>query len=173
MKFHPNDLKENGLLKAGIYQSLRAYLAASTFVSLLRPTHERICKEALEKFKPLVEDNELNQMCDPEEIGTPITEWNQLVRASDKDTKAIYAFHKSEMAKAGHKTDNPETCAWLIAVNLEGQAKGLLMKSMESYTGIHPLKLFGEKQDRYIELLLGMLVPLCNETTQPLTFEMS
>jgi hypothetical protein len=144
-----------------VSSALISVLAATAFLETIRPISESIRQDALVKFKPVVEDNVCGRIT--ESVGKLISRWDDLYLASAEDAKQLYDYHKREMALKGFKADG-ECCPFLVAESTLREAKSILFSVMEPYTGIadrHILQL--EMREKYLQILLGMLVPMASQ----------
>jgi len=173
-KMSQENLMENGKVKAEIYLAVKSHLMASAFLEIMRPVHEKICNEAIKKFKPVVADREHNRVSGTRRrqmVGEPINDWNHLYRADEELFAQMSQYHKEEMAKAGYTVEKPTHCPFLVAEHMQRETVRVLIDTMEPYTGISSEKLWGDKRDKFLDLTLRLLVTLCENSGQTLSLE--
>ncbi|WP_257327127.1 hypothetical protein [Pseudoalteromonas rhizosphaerae] len=144
-----------------VSSALISVLGATAFLEMITPISEGIRKDALDKFKPVVEDSQCGRIT--ESVGKVITRWDDLYLASDDAAKELYDFHKREMALKGFKADG-ECCPFLVAESTLREAKRILFSVMEPYTGIAERQILRlDTREKYLQILLSMLVPVASQ----------
>ena len=143
-----------------VSSALISVLAATAFLETMRPISDGVRQDALDKFKPLVEDNKCGRITD--RVGESITCWDELYLASDEAAKQLYDYHKRELALRGFKAES-ECCPFLVAESTLRECKRILFEVMEPYTGISDRQLLRlEMREQYVNLLLNLLVPIAD-----------
>jgi hypothetical protein len=160
----PDQLLENGIFKAGILAALKSYLYATTVVEEMRPAHAAVSSLAMIKFKPVVEDIEINRSSKraPRIAGERVESYERLYLASDKATDEIYTYYATEMEKRGYTAEG-DKCPWLVACNLQMMSESILIGVMQPYTQISNTNLYIKgKRDEYIKIIVGLLVTIAS-----------
>jgi hypothetical protein len=160
MKMNISKLRElENNVPADIVIAVGTYFNAVAFVEALRPVSDRIRAKALEIFQPTrvpfgIKELDVN-------VGELIERWESLYTTSPELSSKIYAYHRAEMKKAGFIADGDQ-CAFLVAEHLVTEATCCLFDLAMPVTDIDPQSLFLiEQRDKYLKLILGLLVPLC------------
>lgn len=164
MKAAISNMLNNGKLKPELAAATSAVLIATAYLETMRPTYDQACKDAIAKFKPVVEDCEVNQICDEGNIGKPIANVFELFKTSEQSASQIYAFIKDRLSAADFVTTNINHCAFLEAEHSVRTAKTLLIDTMYPYTSIKSEQLYTKRRDKFIDLTLNCLVKLAYDT---------
>lgn len=144
-----------------VSSALISVLSATVFLETIRPISEGIEKDILDEFKPVVDNNQCGRIA--ERVGEVIIRWDELYLASDETAKELYSHHKREMACKGFEADG-ERCPFLVAETTLREAKRILFQVMEPYTGIAERAILRlDVREKYLQLLLGLLVPLASQ----------
>jgi len=164
----PNELLINGRLKAPILTALRTALIAQAYFETMKPIYEDVCDTVLKIHQPLVDASDFNRRTFGD-IGSPITQINDLYRANDDQAKAIYRDIKQKLALKGFTTSNSNYCAFAVAESTLREAERELVNVMQPYTNItNAMLCTTDKRHKFINLTLNCLVPLATQAGQGL-----
>ncbi|MCJ8271749.1 MAG: hypothetical protein MJK04_20410 [Psychrosphaera sp.] len=161
-------LTDNTQVQPKVFDTLGEMLRQTACYKLIQPTYEDVCKQALNKFKPVFSNAIVNK--DNARVGKPIENFLDLHLAGNEVSTKIKKWHKAQMIKTGEH-NNASECPFTTATKDLEQSKYDFALAFSELTHIDPAVLKDETHGQnYLKVITAAAVEVANESGLELGF---
>lgn len=161
-------LTDNTQVQPKVFDTLGEMLKQTACYKSIQPTYEDVCKQALNKFKPVYSNAIVNK--DNNRAGKPIESFLDIHLAGNKVANEIKMWHKAQMANAGERNEANE-CPFTTATKSLEQSKYDFALAFSELTHIDPAVLKDETHGQnYLKVITAAAVEVANKNGFELGF---